>query len=135
MKKTLKNQAGFTLIELMIVVAIIGILAAVAIPQYQNFTKKSKSSEAKIALDAIITSQAAFFAEQDAFAATLAALGTPQGTPTYYNYTLPTITTSTVTALATPNTTGTAAGLTSTWSITYNGSTATKTVNFPTKGW
>ena len=51
-----KMQKGFTLIELMIVVAIIGILAAIALPAYQDYTKRAKVSELILAASACRTS-------------------------------------------------------------------------------
>jgi len=67
MFKRLKGQKGFTLIELMIVVAIIGILAAIAIPNFLTYQLKSRQSEAKVNLGAIKTSLIAFQAERGCF--------------------------------------------------------------------
>ncbi len=55
------NRKGFTLIELMIVVAIIGILAAVAIPGFMQYIKNSKTSEAKTNLNALSKGAVAYF--------------------------------------------------------------------------
>jgi len=62
------NQKGFTLIELMIVVAIIGILAAIAIPNFLQYQLKAKTAEAKTNIGSIKTSQEAFKAEYDFYA-------------------------------------------------------------------
>ena len=56
-----KVQQGFTLIELMIVVAIIGILAAIAIPAYQSYTARAQASEAMVLMDGFKASAAEFF--------------------------------------------------------------------------
>ncbi|MCC7116485.1 MAG: pilin [Burkholderiales bacterium] len=56
-----KIQQGFTLIELMIVVAIIGILAAIAIPQYQNYTGRAQLSDAIMAAGGLKTAVAEFY--------------------------------------------------------------------------
>ena len=60
-----RGQKGFTLIELMIVVVIIGILAALAIPRFMRATTKSKQSEAKQLLKQIYTMQHAYRQEYD----------------------------------------------------------------------
>ena len=67
MIKTLREKkGGFTLIELMIVVAIIAILAAIAIPNYLNYRYKARTSEAKSNIGAINTLEEAYAAETDA---------------------------------------------------------------------
>ncbi len=73
--KTLKRQDGFTLVELMVVVAIIGLLSAVAIPNFQKYQARSKTSEAKLQLSAIYTAEASFFADYNIYATCLNYMG------------------------------------------------------------
>ena len=67
MKKLHARKGGFTLIELMIVVAIIGILAAIAIPNFLRFQLKAKSSEGKTNLAAIRTAEQSYYSEFGVF--------------------------------------------------------------------
>ena len=67
LRKLHKDSKGFTLIELMIVVAIIGILAAIAIPNFLNYQMKAKTAEAKTNLGAIKTSEESYLAENDSY--------------------------------------------------------------------
>src|SRR3546814_2670195 len=65
MEIQMKKQQGFTLIELMIVVAIIGILAAIAIPAYQDYIVRSKVTELVTAADACKTSVSEYAQSQN----------------------------------------------------------------------
>ncbi len=73
--QTLKRQDGFTLVELMVVVAIIGLLSAVAIPNFRKYQAKSKMSEAKLQLSSIYTAETAFFSDFNMYAQCLPYMG------------------------------------------------------------
>ena len=82
----IRNKKGFTLIELMIVVAIIGILAAIAIPNFLKFQAKSKQSEAKTNLKAVLTAETSYFGEFNQYANFGTVNWSPVGTRQLFGY-------------------------------------------------
>lgn len=74
------NERGFSLIELMIVVAIIGILATIALPNFQKFQRRARQAEARGTLSAIYTAQKSFAAEWEGYTTDMQAMGyAPEG--------------------------------------------------------
>jgi len=112
-----KNDKGFTLIELMITIGIIGILLAVAIPSYSSYLKESRRTDAVVVLLEIAGEQERFFAENNNYAATMADLGYGTGTQNsyasqegHYNVSVSAQTARTYTLTATPVANGAQAG-------------------------
>ncbi|MCB0403142.1 MAG: prepilin-type N-terminal cleavage/methylation domain-containing protein [Bdellovibrionales bacterium] len=75
MRSFVANNKGFTLVELLIVVAIIGVLSTIGIPTFRSMVQKAKKSEAKVALGGLYTAEAAFFAEYGGYGNNLTHVG------------------------------------------------------------
>lgn len=85
-RSLLPQTEGFTLIELMVVVAIIGLLGAIAIPNYQKFQAKTRQVEAKITLGAMYAVEVAFKIDQGTYSKCFAEIGysAPDNQTRYY---------------------------------------------------
>jgi prepilin-type N-terminal cleavage/methylation domain-containing protein len=70
-----RGERGFTLIDLMVSVAIVGVLAAVAVPNYRRFTARARQVQAKLMLSGIYVAEQAFYAEKSSYTGCLRMIG------------------------------------------------------------
>jgi type IV pilus assembly protein PilE len=113
--QTNTGQSGFTLVELMIVIAIVAVLSAVALPAYQDYVERSRRVDAMGALSSLATAMERYYTEENTYSGTTATVNSVPNSPNmfpaqapldgntkFYNLTIPTATSTTYTLRATP---------------------------------
>ena len=78
-------KKGFTLLELIVVVIIIGILAMIALPKFVRVAEKARSTEGRMLLDAIRSAQFRYYTEHDKWTSIISDLDMTYSLPTYFN--------------------------------------------------
>ncbi|MGB9643233.1 MAG: type IV pilin protein [Candidatus Ratteibacteria bacterium] len=120
MRQKRLNKKGFTLVELMVVVIIVGILASVAVPIYRANIKKAMASEGAALLGSVLTAQRIYYAEYNTYTSNKAELGIETtGNKYFTDYTLSGVSATGFTA--TTQGTGAASGVTVTMTYTNAG--------------
>lgn len=85
-----RHRLGFTLVELMIVVAIVGVLGTIGVPTFRRLIQKSKQSEAKVLLGSMYRLEAAFYGEFETYGNNFKLMGFElDGNPSYYSVGIP----------------------------------------------
>jgi len=97
------GKRGFTLLELLVVVIIVGILASVALPQFQKMLLKSRTAEGMTTLGSILTAEFLYYQEKGTFTTATGDLtvGVPADNTTLFNYAVPAATASSARVTAT----------------------------------
>jgi len=112
------NRKGFTLVEVLIVVIIIGVLAAIGIPQFSSAIEKAKGGEARAGLGFIQTAEKVYFAENDVYPAAITQLTDLTLSQKYWTFTA----------------TGTTTGYTATATRTGGGKYSAQTLTMDSDG-
>ncbi len=95
LKKLFKDESGFSLTELLVVIVIIGVLASLAIPKFLSVITKAKSTEAKLMLKQIYNLQQSYYLEKDVYSQNMTVLGfqveklVTEGGPARYKIEIP----------------------------------------------
>ncbi len=127
LRKLFKDESGFSLTELLVVIVIIGVLASLAIPKFLSVITRAKSTEAKLMLKQIYNLQQSYYLEKDVYSQNMTVLGfqveklVTEGGPARYKIEIPAASATEFIASATAVVDFDKDGVFNKWSINHEG--------------